>query len=54
MLGGYEDNADNVVARTPAKNAMNLEQLKQSVMELVSPRVGVASSLCSLVRGSNL
>ncbi|CED84372.1 cytoplasmic protein [Phaffia rhodozyma] len=38
LLGGYEDNTDNVVARTPAKNAMNLEQLKQSVMELVSPK----------------
>lgn len=40
-LGGYADNEDNVVARTPAKNAMNLESLKQSVMELVNPKVGV-------------
>lgn len=38
-LGGYLDNEDNVVARTPAKNAINLESLKQSVMELVNPKV---------------
>jgi predicted PilT family ATPase len=37
-LGGYNDNEDNVVARTPAKNAVNLEYLKQSVMELVNPK----------------
>ncbi|KAK0233391.1 cytoplasmic protein [Armillaria fumosa] len=37
-LGGYNDNDDNVVARTPAKNAINLDNLKQSVMELVSPK----------------
>ncbi|KAF8649809.1 hypothetical protein AX16_005574 [Volvariella volvacea WC 439] len=37
-LGGYNDNEDNVIARTPAKNAMNLENLKQSVMELVNPK----------------
>lgn len=37
-LGGYNDNDDNVVARTPAKNAINLENLKQSVMELVNPK----------------
>ncbi|KAJ3508062.1 hypothetical protein NLJ89_g5961 [Agrocybe chaxingu] len=37
-LGGYNDNDDNVVARTPAKNAINLEHLKQSVMELVNPK----------------
>lgn len=30
---------DNVVARTPAKNAVNLEHLKVSVMELVAPKV---------------
>lgn len=35
-LGGYFDNQDNVIARTPAKNAFNLEELKNSVMELVS------------------
>ncbi|KAH9820857.1 hypothetical protein DFH28DRAFT_637662 [Melampsora americana] len=37
-LGGYVDNHDNVIARTPAKNAPNLENLKQSVMELVHPK----------------
>ncbi len=39
-MGGYYDNEDNVVARTPSKNAMNLDNLKQSVMELVNPKVG--------------
>ena len=38
-LGGYLDNEDNVIARTPAKNAMNLENLKQAVTELVNPKV---------------
>lgn len=38
-LGGYNDNEDNVVARTPSKNATNLEHLKQSVMEIVNPKV---------------
>ncbi|KAG5639321.1 hypothetical protein H0H81_004524 [Sphagnurus paluster] len=38
QLGGYNDNDDNVVARTPAKNAINLDNLKQSVMELVNPK----------------
>lgn len=38
-MGGYNDNDDNVVARTPAKNAINLDNLKQSVMELVNPKV---------------
>ncbi|CAO1633310.1 unnamed protein product [Jaminaea pallidilutea] len=37
-LGGYIDNEDNVIARTPAKNAINLENLKQSVMEMVNPK----------------
>ncbi|PPQ90451.1 hypothetical protein CVT25_014969 [Psilocybe cyanescens] len=37
-LGGYNDNDDNVVARTPAKNAINLDNLKLSVMELVNPK----------------
>ncbi|MBW0483608.1 hypothetical protein O181_023323 [Austropuccinia psidii MF-1] len=37
-LGGYQKNHDNVVARTPAKNAENLQNLKQSVMELVHPK----------------
>ncbi|KAG9071180.1 hypothetical protein KI688_008725 [Linnemannia hyalina] len=35
-LGGYFDNLDNVVARTPSKNAMNLDNLKHAVMELVN------------------
>ncbi|TPX39862.1 hypothetical protein SeLEV6574_g06945 [Synchytrium endobioticum] len=34
-IGGYFENQDNVIARTPAKNAFNLEELKTSVMELV-------------------
>jgi hypothetical protein len=38
QLGGYLDNEDNVVARTPAKNAIALESLKTAVMELVSPK----------------
>lgn len=38
-LGGYLDNEDNVVARTPAKNAINLENLKAAVMEMVNPKV---------------
>lgn len=38
-LGGYGDNEDNVIARTPAKNAINLDNLKQAVMELVHPKV---------------
>ncbi|KAG8962957.1 hypothetical protein FRC03_003574 [Tulasnella sp. 419] len=32
------DAEDNVVARTPAKNAMNLENLKAAVLELVYPK----------------
>jgi len=44
-LGGYLDNEDNVVARTPAKNAINLENLKQAVMELVNPKV----CFCSVI-----
>ncbi|KAI9145674.1 hypothetical protein BKA69DRAFT_1139980 [Paraphysoderma sedebokerense] len=37
-LGGYFENEDNVIARTPAKNAFNLLNLKQTVMELVNPK----------------
>ncbi|KAG9325007.1 hypothetical protein KVV02_000516 [Mortierella alpina] len=37
-LGGYFDNLDNVVARTPSKNSMNLDNLKHAVMELVNPK----------------
>ena len=47
-MGGYNDNEDNVVARTPAKNAMNLENLKQSVMELVNPKVRSSFRLSGL------
>ena len=37
-LGGYVENEDNVIARTPAKNAINLENLKHAVMELITPK----------------
>ena len=37
-IGGYAENEDNVVARTPAKNAAHLGNLKESILELVSPR----------------
>ena len=37
-LGGYLDNEDNVVARTPAKNSASLDHLKQAVMEMVIPK----------------
>lgn len=47
-MGGYNDNEDNVIARTPAKNAMNLENLKQSVMELVNPKVVQVFSMMRL------
>ncbi|KAI8851296.1 hypothetical protein BC829DRAFT_441490 [Chytridium lagenaria] len=35
-LGGYFENMDNVIARTPSKNAINLEHLKQSIFELIN------------------
>jgi hypothetical protein len=34
-LGGYYNNQDNVVARTPMKNQINLDNLRHAVMELV-------------------
>ncbi|KAG8843288.1 hypothetical protein FRB91_003475, partial [Serendipita sp. 411] len=37
-IGGYHDNDDNVLARTPAKNTANLENLRQAIMELVAPK----------------
>lgn len=37
-IGGYQDNDDNVLARTPAKNSNNLENLRQAIMELVAPK----------------
>jgi len=36
-LGGYFENNDNVIARTPSKNSANLESLKQAILELVNP-----------------
>ena len=48
-LGGYIDNEDNVVARTPSKNAINLESLKQAVMEMVNPKVNSACDSVMLV-----
>ena len=36
-LGGYFENNDNVIARTPSKNSSNLKELKSSILELVSP-----------------
>ncbi|CEP16842.1 hypothetical protein [Parasitella parasitica] len=37
-LGGYYDNEDNVVARTPMKNQINLENLRHAVMDLINPK----------------
>lgn len=37
-LGGYYDNDDNVVARTPMKNRVNLENLRHAVMDLINPK----------------
>ena len=37
-LGGYYDNDDNVVARTPMKNQVNLDNLRHAVMELITQR----------------
>lgn len=37
-LGGYYDNDDNVVARTPMKNQVNLDNLRHAVMELIVQR----------------
>ncbi|KAJ3152627.1 hypothetical protein HDU89_001320 [Geranomyces variabilis] len=34
QLGGYFENMDNVIARTPAKNSMNLDHAKANIMEL--------------------
>lgn len=54
QLGGYSDNDDNVVARTPAKNAMALEQLKLSVMEMVHPKVRLPCPVCRLPLDADL
>lgn len=37
-LGGYYNNEDNVVARTPMKNQINLDNLRHAVMELIHPK----------------
>ncbi|KIJ40206.1 hypothetical protein M422DRAFT_32420 [Sphaerobolus stellatus SS14] len=39
LLGGYNDNMDNVIAWTPRKNSVNLELLRQAVSENISPKV---------------
>ncbi|KAJ3190813.1 hypothetical protein HK101_008339 [Irineochytrium annulatum] len=36
LLGGYFENLDNVIARTPSKNAINLGYLKESIFELIN------------------
>ncbi|KAI8896966.1 hypothetical protein BC833DRAFT_595394 [Globomyces pollinis-pini] len=36
MLGGYYENADNVICRTPSKNSINLKDLKASIVEAVN------------------
>lgn len=38
-IGGYAENEDNVLARTPAKNHVNLEIMKQAVVDMVNPKV---------------
>lgn len=35
VLGGYAENEDNVIARTPMKNFANLEFLKSSILEQI-------------------
>lgn len=37
-FGGYQDPQDNVVAKTPTKNAVNLENLKAAIMELMNAK----------------
>ncbi|KAI8060917.1 hypothetical protein BC940DRAFT_147834 [Gongronella butleri] len=37
-LGGYYGNEDNVVARTPMKNQVNLDNLRHAVMDLITPK----------------
>lgn len=44
-LGGYKENEDNVIARTPTKNFGNLDNLKQSIMELVNVKVSFTEIL---------
>lgn len=37
--GGYEDNEDNVIARTPRKNQAGLETLRRQITDLVLTKV---------------
>ncbi|KAJ3251015.1 hypothetical protein HDU77_006170 [Chytriomyces hyalinus] len=45
LLGGYHENKDNVIARTPAKNSENLDLLKEAVFEVVAFQSDVSVSL---------
>ncbi|KAF8343016.1 uncharacterized protein EI90DRAFT_3031069 [Cantharellus anzutake] len=38
LVAASLDDEENVLARTPAKNALNLDQLKASVMEMIVPK----------------
>lgn len=40
-IGGYQENEDNVVARTPAKNHFNLEVMRQAIVDMVNPKVSL-------------
>ncbi|KAJ3209338.1 hypothetical protein HDU82_000986 [Entophlyctis luteolus] len=44
LLGGYHENRDNVVARTPAKNAESLDLLRDAVFEVVGFHTDVTVS----------
>ncbi|KAJ3384969.1 hypothetical protein HDU84_002553 [Entophlyctis sp. JEL0112] len=44
LLGGYHENRDNVVARTPAKNAESLDLLRDAVFEVVGFQTDVTVS----------
>lgn len=37
-MGGYQENEDNVVARCPAKNAIELDQFKTGIMDMITAR----------------
>ncbi|KAJ3402126.1 hypothetical protein HDU80_005362 [Chytriomyces hyalinus] len=45
LLGGYHENKDNVIARTPAKNSDALDLLKEAVFEVVGFQSDVNVSL---------
>ncbi|KAJ3213275.1 hypothetical protein HK099_007479 [Clydaea vesicula] len=38
LLGGYYENMDNVIARTPAKNAFNLNEMKMAIIEIITTK----------------